>query len=69
MELGRWTMSSTMDSTEKSVEFRIMPSGNGCWYWEVIAGGRSVITRGVADNEPAACHQASEAARKAKLIQ
>src|SRR6266566_7714229 len=26
------------------------------------------ITRGVADDEPTACHQASEAARKARLI-
>jgi len=51
------------------VEFRVMPSGNddGRWYWEVIVG-RTVVKRGVADNEPAACHQASEAAREAKLI-
>jgi hypothetical protein len=30
--------------------------------------GPTVIARGVADNQPAACEQASEAARKAKLI-
>ena len=46
-----------------------MPSGDGGWYWEVITTpGQTVIARGVADNEPAACKQASEAARKAKLI-
>ena len=51
------------------VEFRVMPSGDGSWYWEVITTpGPTVIARGVADNEPAACKQASEAARKAKLI-
>jgi hypothetical protein len=54
---------------ETSIEFRIMPSGNGRWYWEVITGGRKVVIRGVADNEPAACQEASDAARKAKLIQ
>jgi hypothetical protein len=59
---------TTLDSTQTGVEFRIMPSGDGCWYWEVIADGGSVVTRGVADDEPAACHQASEAARKARLI-
>jgi hypothetical protein len=54
---------------ETSIEFRIMPSGNGRWYWEVITGGGKVVIRGVADNEPAACQEASDAARKAKLIQ
>jgi hypothetical protein len=58
-----------MDRTQKSVEFRIMPSGDGCWYWEVITDGGTVLTRGVADDEPAACQQAGEAARNAKLIQ
>lgn len=48
-----------MDRTQKSVEFRIMPSGDGCWYWEVITDGGTVLTRGVADDEPAACQQAA----------
>ena len=52
------------------VEFRIMPNGerDSRWYWEVIIGGRTVVTRGVADTEPAACQEASAAARTAKLI-
>jgi hypothetical protein len=53
------------------VELRIMPNendGDGRWYWRVIKDGRKVVARGVADTEPAACEQASEAARKAKLI-
>jgi hypothetical protein len=59
-----------MDNTQRGdVEFRIMPSGDDGWYWEVIADGRRVITRGVADTEPAACQEASDAARRAKLIQ
>jgi hypothetical protein len=66
-ELGRCTVTS-MDSTQTGVEFRIMPSGDGCWYWEDITDGGSVVTRGVADDEPTPCHQASEAARKARLI-
>jgi hypothetical protein len=49
------------------VEFRVMPSGDGRWYWEVIVE-RSVVKRGVADNERAACQEASEAAHEAKLI-
>jgi hypothetical protein len=52
------------------VEYRIMPSdGEGRWYWEVIKDGHEVVARGVADTEPAACQQANEAARKAKLIE
>ena len=51
------------------VEFHIMPSDDeGHWYWEVIKNGHEVVARGVADTEPAACEQADEAARKAKLI-
>jgi hypothetical protein len=39
-----------MDNTQRGdVEFRIMPSGDDGWYWEVITDGRRVITRGVAD--------------------
>ena len=60
-----------MGNTEPSVEFRIMPNGgrHRLWYWEVIVDGRKVVMRGVADTEPAACQEASDAARKAKLIQ
>ncbi len=53
------------------VELRIMPNendGDDRWYWEVIKDGRDVVARGLADTEPAACEQANEAARKAKLI-
>jgi hypothetical protein len=50
-----------------NVEFRIMPSGKGGWYWEVIAHSRSVVSRGLADTQSAASEEASEAARKAKL--
>jgi hypothetical protein len=48
-----------------------MPSGgrDSRWYWEVIIDSRTVVTRGVADTEPEACREASDAARKAKLIQ
>ena len=60
---------SSVNGTATSLEFRIMPSGDGQWYWEVVTSGNNVITRGVADDEPAACQEASEAARKAKLIQ
>jgi hypothetical protein len=49
------------------VEFRVMPN-DGRWYWEVIKDGREVVARGIADTESAACEQAGEAARKAKLI-
>src|SRR5262245_31510150 len=44
--LGGGTMAERTD-----VEFRVMPSGDGRWYWEVIVG-RTVVKRGVADNEP-----------------
>jgi hypothetical protein len=50
----------------ESVELRVLPNGNGSWYWEVITPGPTVIARGVADTEPAACQRASEAARKAR---
>jgi hypothetical protein len=51
-----------------NVEFRIMPSGDGRWYWEVITL-KEVIARGVTDAEPVACEQAADAARKAGLIE
>jgi hypothetical protein len=53
------------------VELHIMPNendGEGRSYWEVIKDDREVVARGLADTEPAACEQANEAARKAKLI-
>jgi hypothetical protein len=58
-----------MAKAQSDVEFRIMPSGDGRWYWEVLTQKNEVVCRGVTDTEPAACEQASEAARKAKLIQ
>lgn len=57
-----------VNTVDPSVEFRVMPSGDGGWYWEVIRGANNVVARGVADAEPAACQEASNAARKAKLI-
>src|SRR5262249_59372142 len=61
--------SPTQRNMANGVEFRIMPSDDeGHWYWEVIKDGHEVVARGVADTEPAACEQADEAARKAKLI-
>jgi hypothetical protein len=54
---------------ERGVLFRIMPSGDNRWYWEVITGGRGVAARGLADTEPKACEEASAAARRAKLIE
>ena len=38
-----------MGNMQGNVEFRIMPSGNGGWYWEVIANAHSVVSRGLAD--------------------
>jgi hypothetical protein len=54
--------------TDINVELRIMPSGDGCWYWEVVKDGRIVIKRGVADTQPGACQDANAAAQDAKLI-
>jgi hypothetical protein len=54
-------------NADETVELRIMPGGNGDWYWELIHNGR-VITRGVADDEPTACKEVGDAAREAKLI-
>jgi hypothetical protein len=59
---------SQQKSGSKNIEFRVMPNGGGSWYWEIIRGGREVMMRGLADNEPAACQEASAAARKANLI-
>jgi hypothetical protein len=56
-----------MGNMQGNVEFRIMPSGNGGWYWEVIANAHSVVSRGLADTQSAASQEATEAARKAKL--
>src|SRR5262245_33488548 len=73
MQSGRWNMDgegseSGGNSAARNVEFRVMPSGEGRWYWEVIQAGRQVITRGVADTEAAACQEAGDAARKANLL-
>ena len=35
-----------MDTVQPDVEFRVMPSGDGRWYWEVITQRNSVIKRG-----------------------
>jgi len=59
---------TTAVRNQVNVEFRVMPNGNGRWYWEVIRDSRDVIMRGVADTEPAACKEAGDAAREAKLI-
>lgn len=53
----------------EKVEFRVLPIADGRWYWEVITPGPTVIARGVADTKPGASREASEAARKAKLIE
>jgi hypothetical protein len=53
---------------QPNVEFRIMPSGDGRWYWELISGVRTVVKRGIAETEPSACQEASDAARQAELI-
>jgi hypothetical protein len=45
-----------------------MPNGNGDWYWEVL-DGRTVMARGIAETEPAACQDAANEARKLKLLQ
>jgi hypothetical protein len=59
-----------MHTIQRNVEFRIMPSGDGCqWYWEVIHDNHSIVSRGLAVTETAACKEASDAARNAKLIQ
>ena len=43
-----------MGTAQPDVEFRVMPSGDARWYWEVITQRNSVIKRGIADTEPAA---------------
>jgi hypothetical protein len=67
-ESGESAESSRSSEHRKDIEFRVMPSGDGRWYWEIIRAGREVIKRGVADTEPAACQEASDAAREANLI-
>ena len=57
-----------MSNENAKVKVRIMPSGSGRWYWEVILDGRTVVLHGIADAEPAARQEAVEAARKALLI-
>jgi hypothetical protein len=55
-------------SNTNNIEFRVMPNGDGRWYWEVLKDGRDVVLRGLADSEPDACKDAGTAAREAKLI-
>jgi hypothetical protein len=52
------------NSQSDGVAFRVMPSGRGQWYWELIANANTVLKRGIADTEPGARREASEAARK-----
>jgi hypothetical protein len=52
---------------QSDVEFRVMPSGDGRWRWQVILD-RTVIKRGTAETEPGRMPTASEAAREVKLI-
>jgi hypothetical protein len=54
---------------KRNIEFRVMPNGDGKWYWEVILDGRDVAFRGLSDSEPHACKDAGDAAREAKLIE
>jgi hypothetical protein len=59
-----------MDEMQKHVEFRIMPCGNDQqWYWEVIYEDHSIVSRGLAETQGAAHKEATDAARKANLIQ
>ena len=53
----------------RNIEFRIMPNGDGRWYWEVVQNGRDVKLRGLAHNEPDACKDAAAEARKANLLE
>jgi hypothetical protein len=57
-----------MDKQATDIEFRIMPSGDGRWYWELIRRARSVLKRGVSNTQPEACHDAGDAARKVGLM-
>src|SRR5262249_33954367 len=64
----RWIMAAAKTPSQRGVEFRIMPNGDGHWYWEVLTNANEVMARGVSDTEPEACQQASDAARRAHLI-
>jgi hypothetical protein len=54
-----------MRNAQGEMECRIMPSGGGCWYWEVIRG-HEVLGRGLADTEAEASEEANAAARNDK---
>jgi hypothetical protein len=43
------------------VEYRIMPSGDGHWYWEIVADENEVLKRGVSDTADAAAEDAKAA--------
>jgi hypothetical protein len=53
-----------MSSAQPQIDLRVMPRGDGHWYWEVVTDGR-VLRRGVSDTEHAADDEAKEAARAA----
>jgi hypothetical protein len=64
VKLGR----CIMDKQPTDLEFRIMPNGNGRWYWELVRKARAVLKRGVSDTQPEACQDAGDAAREAGLM-
>ena len=43
------------------MEYRIMPSGDGHWYWEIVADENEVLKRGVSDTADAAAGDAKAA--------
>jgi hypothetical protein len=57
-----------MDKQPTDLEFRIMPNGNGRWYWELVRKARAVLKRGLSDTQPEACQDAGDAAREAGLM-
>ena len=51
-----------IEDIQKDVEFRIMPSGDGGWYWEVIADARKGHQPWAGYSQSAASQEASAAA-------
>jgi hypothetical protein len=49
-----------MSSAKQSVNCRVMPSGDGHWYWEVVRD-RGVVGRGIAATESMAFEEANRA--------
>src|SRR5690242_18687746 len=54
-----WEVAMGMSGID--VEYRIMPSGDGHWYWEIVADENEVLTRGVSDTTDAAAEDAKAA--------